>query len=76
MANKRIIMSESFINDLDIVKNILTTKQEEMDKLFNKFIKNNNITNEDVRDALFDYCYNDFMSPILENFLSEQNNDE
>lgn len=68
-------MSTEFINKLESTKSIIEGKQEEIDTLFNRLIDEYNITNEDIKDAIFDYCYNDFESPILRNYLAELDED-
>ena len=68
-------MSTEFINKLESTKSIIEGKQEEIDTLFNRLIDEYNITNEDIKDAIFDYCYNDFESPILKNYLAELDED-
>ena len=42
---------------------------------FNLLIDKYNITNEDIKDAIYDYCYNDFESPILKNYIAELDED-
>lgn len=64
-------MSTEFINKLESTKSIIEDKQEEIDTLFNRLIDEYNITNEDIKDAIYDYCYNDFESPILKNYIAE-----
>ena len=66
-------MSTEFINKLESTKSIIEGKQKEIDTLFNRLIDEYNITNEDIKDAIYDYCYNDFESPILTNYLAELN---
>lgn len=66
-------MSTEFINKLESTKSIIEDKQEEIDTLFNRLIDEYNITNEDIKDAIYDYCYNDFESPILKNYIAELN---
>jgi len=68
-------MSTEFINKLESTKSIIEDKQEEIDTLFNRLIKEYNITNEDIKDAVYDYCYNDFESPILKNYIAELDED-
>jgi predicted transcriptional regulator len=68
-------MSTEFINKLESTKSIIEDKQEEIDTLFDRLIKEYNITNEDIKDAIYDYCYNDFESPILRNYLAELDED-
>jgi len=68
-------MSTEFINKLESTKSIIEGKQEEIDTLFNRLIDEYNITNEDIKDAVYDYCYNDFESPILKNYLAELDED-
>ena len=68
-------MSTEFINKLESTKSIIEDKQEEIDTLFNRLIDEYNITNEDIKDAIFDYCYNDFESPILKNYIAELDED-
>ena len=66
-------MSAEFINKLESTKSIIEVKQDEIDKMFDSLVKEYNITNEYIKDAIYDYCYNDFESPILTNFLAELN---
>ena len=66
-------MSTEFINKLESTKSIIEGKQEEIDTLFDRLINEYNITNEDIKDAVYDYCYNDFESPILTNYIAELN---
>ena len=66
-------MSTEFINKLESTKSIIEGKQKEIDTLFNRLIDEYNITNEDIKDAIYDYCYNDFESPILKNYIAELN---
>jgi hypothetical protein len=68
-------MSTEFINKLESTKSIIEGKQEEIDTLFDRLINEYNITNEDIKDAVYDYCYNDFESPILKNYLAELDED-
>ena len=68
-------MSTEFINKLELTKSIIEDKQKEIDTLFNRLIDEYNITNEDIKDAVYDYCYNDFESPILKNYLAELDED-
>ena len=68
-------MSTEFINKLESTKSIIEDKQEEIDTLFDRLIKEYNITNEDIKDAIYDYCYNDFESPILKNYIAELDED-
>ena len=68
-------MSTEFINKLESTKSIIEDKQKEIDTLFNRLIDEYNITNEDIKDAVYDYCYNDFESPILKNYLAELDED-
>jgi len=68
-------MSTEFINKLESTKSIIEDKQEEIDTLFDCLIKEYNITNEDIKDAIYDYCYNDFESPILKNYIAELDED-
>ena len=68
-------MSKEFINKLESTKSIIEGKQEEIDTLFNRLIDEYNITNEDIKDAVYDYCYNDFESPILKNYIAELDED-
>jgi len=66
-------MSTEFTNKLESTKSIIEDKQKEIDTLFNRIITEYNITNENIIDAIYDYCYNDFEGPILTNFLAELN---
>jgi len=68
-------MSTEFINKLESTKSMIEDKQEEIDTLFDRLIKEYNITNEDIKDAIYDYCYNDFESPILKNYIAELDED-
>ena len=68
-------MSTEFINKLESTRSIIEDKQEEIDTLFNRLIDEYNITNENIKDAIYDYCYNDFESPILKNYLAELDED-
>ena len=68
-------MSTEFINKLESTKSIIEGKQEEIDTLFDRLINEYNITNEDIKDAVYDHCYNDFESPILKNYLAELDED-
>ena len=68
-------MSTEFVNKLESTKSIIEDKQKEIDTLFNRLIDEYNITNEDIKDAVYDYCYNDFESPILKNYLAELDED-
>lgn len=68
-------MSTEFINKLESTRSIIEDKQEEIDTLFNRLIDEYNITNEDIKDAIYDYCYNDFESPILKNYIAELDED-
>ena len=68
-------MSTEFINKLESTKSIIEDKQGEIDTLFNRLIEEYNITNEDIKDAIYDYCYNDFESPILKNYIAELDED-
>ena len=68
-------MSTEFINKLESTKSIIEDKQKEIDTLFNRLIDEYNITNENIKDAIYDYCYNDFESPILKNYLAELDED-
>ena len=68
-------MSTEFVNKLESTKSIIEDKQKEIDTLFNRLINEYNITNEDIKDAVYDYCYNDFESPILKNYLAELDED-
>ena len=68
-------MSTEFINKLESTKSIIEGKQEEIDTLFDRLINEYNITNEDIKDAVYDYCYNDFESPILRNYIAELDED-
>ena len=68
-------MSTEFINKLESTRSIIEDKQEEIDTLFNRLIDEYNITNEDIKDAIYDYCYNDFESPILTNYIAELDED-
>lgn len=68
-------MSTEFVNKLESTKSIIEDKQKEIDTLFNRLIDEYNITNEDIKDAIYDYCYNDFESPILKNYLAELDED-
>ena len=66
-------MSAEFLNKLKLTKSIIEDKQKEIDTLYNRFINEYDITNENIKDAIYDYCYNDFESPILTNYLAELN---
>lgn len=66
-------MSTEFTSKLESTKSIIEDKQKEIDTLFNRFITEYSITNENIIDAVYDYCYNDFESPILTNYLAELN---
>ena len=66
-------MSAEFLNKLKLTKSIIEDKQKEIDTLYNRFINEYDITNEYIKDAIYDYCYNDFESPILTNYLAELN---
>ena len=66
-------MSAEFLNKLESTKSIIEDKQSEIDKVFDSLVEEYNITNEYIKDAIYDYCYNDFESPILTNFLAELN---
>ena len=66
-------MSTEFINKLESTKSIIEDKLKEIDTLYNRFINEYDITNENIKDAIYDYCYNDFESPILTNYLAELN---
>ena len=66
-------MSAEFLNKLESTKSIIEDKQSEIDKVFDSLIEEYNITNEYIKDAIYDYCYNDFESPILTNYLAELN---
>ena len=68
-------MSTEFINKLELTKSIIEDKQKEIDTLFNRLINEYNITNEDIKDAIYDYCYNDFEGPILKNYIAELDED-
>jgi hypothetical protein len=68
-------MSTELVNKLESTKSIIEGKQEEIDTLFDRLINEYNITNEDIKDAVYDYCYNDFESPILKNYLAELDED-
>jgi len=68
-------MSTEFINKLELTKSIIEDKQKEIDTLFDRLINEYSITNEDIKDAIYDYCYNDFESPILRNYLAELDED-
>ena len=68
-------MSTEFVNKLESTKSIIEDKQKEIDTLFNRLIDEYNITNENIKDAIYDYCYNDFESPILKNYLAELDED-
>ena len=67
--------TRKFTYQLEITKGIIEDKQEEIDAQFNLFIDMYNITNEDIKDAIYDYCYNDFESPILKNYIAELDED-
>jgi len=66
-------MSTEFTNKLKLTKSIIEGKLKEIDTLYNRFINEYDITNENIKDAIYDYCYNDFESPILTNYLAELN---
>ena len=66
-------MSTEFTNKLKLTKSIIEDKLKEIDTLYNRFINEYDITNENIKDAIYDYCYNDFESPILTNYLAELN---
>jgi hypothetical protein len=66
-------MSTEFTNKLESTRSIIEDKQKEIDTLFNRFITEYSITNENIIDAVYDYCYNDFESPILTNYIAELN---
>jgi len=66
---------KKFTYELEITKGIIEDKQAEMDDQFNLLIDMYNITNEDIKDAIYDYCYNDFESPILKNYIAELDED-
>jgi len=68
-------MSTEFINKVELTKSIIEDKQKEIDTLFDRLINEYSITNEDIKDAIYDYCYNDFESPILRNYLAELDED-
>ena len=68
-------MSTEFVNKLESTKSIIEDKQKEIDTLFNRLIDEYNITNENIKDAIYDYCYNDFESPILKNYIAELDED-
>ena len=68
-------MSKQFTYHLELIKGIIEDKQAEIDDQFNFLIDMYNITNEDIKDAIYDYCYNDFKSPILKNYIAELDED-
>ena len=66
-------MSADFIEKLKLTRKTIEGKQSEIDKVFDSLVEEYSITNDYVKDAIYDYCYNDFESPILTNFLAELN---
>lgn len=68
-------MRKKFIYQLELSKGIIEDKQAEIDDEFNSLIDMYNITNEDIKDAIYDYCYNDFEGPILKNYIAELDED-
>lgn len=68
-------MRKKFIYQLELSKGIIEDKQAEIDDEFNLLIDMYNITNEDIKDAIYDYCYNDFEGPILKNYIAELDED-
>jgi len=73
MADRKIIMNSNFLKHLNVTKNIIETKQKESDSIFEHFISKFNITDERLKDHIFDYCYNDFETPYLKNYIKELN---
>lgn len=67
--------TKKFTYQLELIKGIIEDKQAEIDDEFNHLIDMYNITNEDIKDAVYDYCYNDFESPILKNYIAELDED-
>lgn len=66
-------MSVNFTENLNLTKSIIETKQNEMNTMFDRLLVEYNITDENIKDAIYDYCYNDFEGPILTNYLAELN---
>ena len=58
-------------NLIDLLQ--VQTKQKESDSIFEHFISKFNITDEHLKDDIFDYCYNDFETPYLKNYIKELN---
>jgi hypothetical protein len=62
-------------NEVELTKDIILCKSVEQDKIFNDLIQKLNITDQDEREILFDYCYNNFESNLLEGILNKATND-
>lgn len=56
-------------HQIEVTKNIIQNKQEEQDISFTHLLETLDISGEEERDALFDYCYNDFKSPLVNELL-------
>jgi len=73
MADRKIIMNSNFLKHLNVTKSIIETKQKESDSIFEHFISKFNITDEHLKDGIFDYCYNNFEALYLKNYIKELN---
>jgi hypothetical protein len=54
---------------IDIVKNIIFNKKNEMDTMFDNLLHNLNITDSHEIDILSDYCYNNHIDPSIYNIF-------
>ena len=66
-------MNSNFLKHLNVTKSIIETKQKESDSIFEHFISKFNITDEHLKDGIFDYCYNNFEALYLKNYIKELN---
>ena len=55
---------------IDIIKNIICNKKNEMDTMFDNLIHDLNITDSDEIDVLTDYCYNNHINPSFHNICN------
>ncbi len=50
---------------LDIVKDIILNKKDEINGVFDKLLKSLNVTDPIEKDILTDYCYNNYIDDSL-----------
>lgn len=63
-------MSE-FENKLNNIRDTFKSNQEMMDNMFENFLKEYKITDNYQKDVIFDYCYNDYKLPSLQEIINE-----